>query len=196
MVQCAVPRQQEIKKRVGEKEGDQSRKTFTSAVASTFPPSGGPASASAWGGSTLPPGVALLPAALFTRCCLALAVAFVLDVEVLPGWLPTACLSFLAFIFRPDATGFGEEAVDLMWETDHVAASFLRDVGEVLVDDLRQFISFLPRLASCFEPLSILWVLPLLCFVEGSIGLVVVPFPRSVDNLSACPFVERSGKVV
>ena len=106
-------------------------------------------------------------------------------------------LSFLLGFYLPsDATGFGEEAVDLMWKTDHVAASCLRDVGEVLVDDLRQFINFLPRLASCFEPLSILCVLPLLCLVEGSIGLVVAPFPRSVDNLSACPFVERSGKVV
>ena len=53
-------------------------------------------------------------------------------------------LSFLLGFHLPsDATGFGEEAVDLMWEAHHVAASFLRDVGEVLVDDLRKFVSFL-----------------------------------------------------
>ena len=83
-----------------------------------------------------------------------------------------------------------------MREADHVAAGFLGDVGEVLVYDLSKFISFPARLASCCEPLSILCVLPLLSFVEGSTRLVVVPFPRSVANFSACPFVERSGKVV
>ena len=67
--------------------------------AAAFPPSGGSASSSALVGSAVPPGVVLPAAALFTRC-LALAFAFVLNVEVLPGWLLTACLSLLAFIFR------------------------------------------------------------------------------------------------
>ena len=71
----------------------------TSAAAFTLPPLGGSVS-SAWVGSAAPPGVALLVAALFARCCLASAFAFALTVEVLPEWLLTACLSLLAFNFR------------------------------------------------------------------------------------------------
>ena len=58
-----------------------------------------------WVALRLRPGVGflarppLLVAALFARCCLASAFAF-LTVEVLPGRLPTACLSLLAFNFR------------------------------------------------------------------------------------------------
>ena len=67
----------------------------TSAAACSPPPMGGSAS-SAWVGLAAP---LLLVAALFARCCLASAFAF-LTVEVLPGRLPTACLSLLALAFN------------------------------------------------------------------------------------------------
>ena len=63
-------------------------------------------------------------------------------------------LSFpLGLQLPPNAAGFGKQLVDLVWEADHIAAGFLRDVGEVLVDDLRELVRFSPRLASCFMSL-------------------------------------------
>ena len=59
-----------------------------------------------------------------------------------------------------------------MREPDHIAACFLGDVGEVTVHNPGEFVSILPRLASCSEPLSVLFIFPLFSFSEGSTGLL------------------------
>ena len=83
-----------------------------------------------------------------------------------------------------------------MREPDHIAACFLGDVGEVTVHNPGEFVSILPRLASCSEPLSVLFIFPLFSFSEGSTGLAVIPFPCLVDDFTAYPFVKRSRKIV
>ena len=83
-----------------------------------------------------------------------------------------------------------------MREPDHVAACFLGYVGEVAVHDPGESVRIPPRLASCSEPLSVLFIFPLFSFSERSSSLAVIPFPRLVEDFTAYPFVKRSRKIV